>query len=115
MSSMEQPKTVPKLIPVKSSNVEAVGYDYETRYLYVKFLASDTSKRGALYRYSDVPKRVYERFLRAGSKGKYHWKYVRDKFDYSAWTGFGWRKEAALQRLSLQKKRRKSLYRSWSK
>lgn len=106
------PSTVPELISVKSSNVDSVGYDYDTRYLYVLFLSGDPRVRGTLYRYTDVPSRVYDRFLKSSSKGLYVWTYIRDKFHYAKWTGFGWRKESALKTLSAQKQRRKKLFKS---
>jgi hypothetical protein len=39
------------------------------------------------------------------------WANIRDKYPYAKWTGFGWRKETALKRMSTQKKSRKQYWR----
>jgi len=53
------------LIKVDSSMIYAVGYDEEAQILEVVF------KRTGVYRYHNVPKKVYEGLLKAASKGSY--------------------------------------------
>ena len=53
------------LIKVDSSMIYALGYDEEAQILEVVF------KRTGVYRYSNVPKEVYEGLMQADSKGSY--------------------------------------------
>lgn len=62
------------MIPVRSSNLESVGYD--GRNLYIRFL------NGGLYRYINVPKNVYSELLSAPSKGVYLTRFVKGKYPY---------------------------------
>jgi len=57
---------------VSSSNIASVGYDPESQVLEVEFHG------GGVYRYSSVPARVYDAFLRAPSKGSYFHSHVKD-------------------------------------
>ena len=61
------------MVPVKSSNVIAVGY--KSNKMYVEFASGH-------YEYDDVPKEVYDGFLASESKGKYMWANVRGKYEY---------------------------------
>ena len=54
-----------EMIPVSSSNLAAMGYDYDTSTLRIEFI-----KSGA-YIYQGVPAHVYEGLLTASSKGQY--------------------------------------------
>lgn len=54
-----------RLTRVSSHMVYAVGYDRESRALEVVF------QTGHIYRYEDVPYRVYRALLRAESKGTF--------------------------------------------
>jgi hypothetical protein len=107
---MRLPATVPSLVSVESSNVEAVGYDPKKRYLYIKFLPSEESYRGSVYRYSNVKEQIFNRLLSSASKGMFVWAHIRDKYPYAKWTGFGWRKQNTLQKMSIQKKNRKKRF-----
>lgn len=110
------PNIVPDLIPIDdSSNVRAIGYDSENKYLYVQFHPGSESERSPIYRYISVPENVYSRFIEAPSKGMFVWANIRDKYNYAKWTGFGWRKGPALQRMSAQKKRRKKTFKRWNR
>lgn len=60
--------------PVKSSNIEAVGYDESTKTLTIRF------KSGSTHSYADVDKLTYERLLSAQSVGKYFHANIRSKF-----------------------------------
>ncbi len=54
-----------KMHPVISSNVEAAGYDEETRTLRIKFVS------GATYEYAGISKTTYEGIFKAHSAGRY--------------------------------------------
>lgn len=60
--------------PVKSSNLEAIGYDEATRVLSIKF------KSGGTFKYAGVPPSVHEEFMKADSHGKFFHKHIRNKF-----------------------------------
>lgn len=54
-----------EMIQVSSSNLYAVGYDYDSATLRIQFL------NGGIYDYQGVSSDVYEGLLSAASKGKY--------------------------------------------
>lgn len=66
-----------KMRAVTSSNVAAIGYDKASLTLQVRFL------NGSLYHYHEVPVKLWNRFRRARSKGKFIWKNLRDVFPYT--------------------------------
>jgi hypothetical protein len=69
-----------KLQRVQSSNVFAIGYDYDTGTLRVQYLAGAGKKRhgaGAIYDYYDVTPKIWENFQNASSKGKWIWDHLR--------------------------------------
>jgi hypothetical protein len=59
-------RTMPDMIFVDSSNVEAVGYDSATQELHVRFL-----KSGETYVYYAVEEWVFQELMQSDSKGKY--------------------------------------------
>ena len=61
---------------VDSSNVEAIGYDAEQRELHVAFIKSGT------YIYLEVDEWVFQEFLQADSKGKYHHANIKDRYEF---------------------------------
>lgn len=61
----------PRLTPVESSAVAALGYDAASRTLFVRF------REGGLYAYLDVPREVARAFEAAPSKGGF----FRDEVD----------------------------------
>ena len=63
-----------KMLPVDSSNLEAVGYEQGT--LRVAF------RNGTEYEYFSVPEFVFESLLAASSKGQYHHRHVKGVYDY---------------------------------
>lgn len=65
--------------PVKSSNLESVGYDEKESILQVKFL---DRRSGKTYQYKDVPKMVYNEMVTASSIGSYFQKYIRPIYHY---------------------------------
>ena len=63
---------VPKLTPVKSSNIQSVGHnDYG---LFVRFAG------GGLYSYPGAPKSLYDQMVEAESVGKFFRAKVSGKF-----------------------------------
>ena len=60
--------------PVKSSNLESVGYDPATKVLEVGFHS------GRIYEYYGVPPRVHQELMSASSLGKYHASKIRDEY-----------------------------------
>lgn len=62
------------MTPVKSSNIEAVGYDAEKKILSVKF------KSGGTFQYGDVPEGVHKAFVGADSVGSYFHRHIRGNF-----------------------------------
>lgn len=62
--------------PVASSSIASVGYDDAEGFLELAF------QSGGVYRYSDVPRDVYEGMLGADSHGRYFHEHVRGRFDY---------------------------------
>lgn len=62
---------------VTSSNIISVGYDGKTETLEVEFI------RSGVYQYSDVPKDVYEDFIKASSIGKFFYANIKEKYSYN--------------------------------
>jgi|TARA_R110002111_G_scaffold181263_1_gene246821 hypothetical protein len=60
-----------EMIPVDSTNLSAIGYDYESGTLRIDFL------KGSSYEYYGVPAELYEGLLSAGSKGQYLNMYIK--------------------------------------
>lgn len=58
-------------LPVKSTNVKAVGYDAETKTLQVEF------KSGGIYQYAGVQPEMYADLLEADSVGRFVSQVVR--------------------------------------
>jgi len=66
------------LVPVKSSNISAIGYDELINNLYIKF-----KKTGKVYCYNSVPPALHEQLMKAESKGKFlNANIVAAKFSY---------------------------------
>lgn len=63
-------------IPVKSSLIMALGYDPETKRLYVTF------RGGRRYVYEAVPQEVVDGLENADSAGVYFLKTIRDNYDF---------------------------------
>ena len=56
---------------VRSSNLESVGYDPETRTLEIAFL------NGSIYQYANVPQNICEGLMKAASHGTYFDKRIK--------------------------------------
>ena len=60
---------------VKSSNVYSIGYDFTTNSLIIEFKSNK-----AIYLYFDVPIDVYDKFMRAESKGRFMGYFYKFKY-----------------------------------
>ena len=78
------------LVRVKSSNVWGYSYDIpedsDVGTLYVGF-KSPKGGKGDVYRYYDVPLKVYRKLITAPSKGRFVWRALRNTYKYSKLTG----------------------------
>lgn len=63
-----------QMIPVRSSAIEAVGYDPDTRRMRISF------KQGRTYDFCGVPPDVYQGLMSAGSIGSYYDRIIRDRY-----------------------------------
>ena len=86
--SPDDPLATGEMIPVESSNVHSIGYDWNESNpmkgtLKVRFLQSDRKRGGKAkvagpqYRYEDVHPYVFEAMRRASSKGTFVWDRLR--------------------------------------
>lgn len=68
---------MPKMEPVKSSNIAKVGYDGVARRLVIEFT------NGTTYAYEAVDRDVHRAFLAAESKGKFFTQQVRYRYKFA--------------------------------
>jgi len=61
-----------KRIPVTSSNLKAVGYEYGI--MEIEFL------NGSVYEYSEVPQEKFDDLMSAPSQGKYYNQYIKGEY-----------------------------------
>jgi hypothetical protein len=93
---VDHPIVTGEMIPTPhSSNVHSFGYDVEHAYLYVRFNAPAkdnvrTHSPGPIYRYHNVPARIFLAMIAAPSKGTFIWDSIRErgtlsghKYDYA--------------------------------
>ena len=62
---------------VQSSNIVSIGYDEVLYVLEVEFIGS------GIYQYADIPKEIYESFIKADSVGKFFYANIKGKYSYS--------------------------------
>lgn len=65
-----------EMVTVKSSNIDRVGYDEDSKTLAVEF------RTGATYHYFEVPKSVYEGLKSAESVGAYFAQNIKGSYAY---------------------------------
>jgi KTSC domain-containing protein len=63
--------------PVTSSAIERIDYDDRAQELRIAFVG------GNVYKYYGVPRPIYDRFLRARSKGAFFNLAIKDRFDFA--------------------------------
>ena len=61
---------------VKSSNINSIGYDLETRTLEIEFHS------GGVYQYYNVPENIYRGLMNADSYGSYFHKNIKSNYKY---------------------------------
>lgn len=64
-----------EMIPVRSSNLRAIGYDKKSKVLRIQF-----HDRGAIYDYQDVPAQVYSLMMLSNSVGTFFSEAVKPNF-----------------------------------
>jgi hypothetical protein len=65
-----------ELKEVKSSNIQAIGYDKDSQTLHVKFVGNN------VYEYAAVPQELFESFSGSESKGKFFAANIRGRFQF---------------------------------
>lgn len=68
---------LPEMKLIESTNLNEIGYDTETQTLYIRF------HDGGLYSYKEVPADVWEAFELANSKGRFFYKAIKGRFDFT--------------------------------
>jgi len=65
-------------IPVSSSNIRSIGYDFQSETLEVEFHSGD------IYQYFNVAKHLYRGLMNAASKGQFlnDYNYIRYNYRY---------------------------------
>jgi len=71
------PDSLPQIQRVRSSSVDAIGYDPEGGRLYVRFIGS-----GHAYVYRGVPNAVYRSLMGAESKGRFVNERIKGAYAY---------------------------------
>jgi hypothetical protein len=64
-------------LPVDSSLIRSIGYDFPNSILEVELLPS-----GRVYRYFDVPLSIYSELMAADSKGSFFNESIRDLYPF---------------------------------
>lgn len=67
---------LPRMVPLKSSNIEAIGHDGGKHELHVKF------KNGGHYVYENVHRVFFDNMCAAPSPGGYHETHVKTVFKH---------------------------------
>lgn len=63
------------MIRVRSSSINAVGYNPDTNHLYIKF--NNNSKT---YTFYNVPFQIYNELMAAASKGRYYHRNIEGRY-----------------------------------
>ena len=63
--------------PVESSSLASIGYDNATETLEIEF------RRGGIYQYYNVPSRIFDELMVAGSKGQFFHAYIKSTYSYA--------------------------------
>ena len=64
-------------LPISSSLIRSIGYDFPNSLLEVELLPS-----GRIYRYFDVPLSIYNELMAAESKGSFFNESIRDLYPF---------------------------------
>ena len=71
-----EPRAISR-VAVESSSIASVGYGRASKLLEIEF------RSGAIYRYRDVPKKVFKAFSTSQSKGHFFSAEIRGKYTYN--------------------------------
>lgn len=63
--------------PVKSSNIDSIGYDAASKTLEICF------KNGGVYQHAEVPQDAYDSLMSADSKGSHYAEHFRGKYPHT--------------------------------
>ena len=63
--------------PVKSSQIAYIGYEEDTKELFVTFT------NGSVYKYEDVPKYQFDSLMAATSVGRYFGDFIKNSYSYT--------------------------------
>lgn len=64
-------------VSIKSSNIKSASYETESKILTITF------NNSSIYKYYDVPWKIFARFRMSESQGKYFSKEINGKYKYS--------------------------------
>src|SRR5258707_14369021 len=70
-------RTMPEMIYVDSSSIEAIGYDADAGELHVRFLS------GASYIYRGVPAHIFDALMQSPSKGSFINREIKGVYQYT--------------------------------
>ena len=68
---------LPEMKLIESTNLHEIGYDAETQTLYIRF------DGGGFYSYEEVPADVWEAFESASSKGRFFYKAIKGRYNFT--------------------------------
>src|SRR3990167_7543576 len=71
-----------KQVRLESSNIRGVGYDPKTNVLEIEFHRKGKKKGSSLYKYSNFSESMYNKLIKANSKGKFFARNIRGKFKF---------------------------------
>jgi hypothetical protein len=63
------------MIRVRSSSIDAVGYNPDTNHLYIKFKNNPKN-----YTFYNVPSHIYNELMAAASKGRYYHRNIEGRY-----------------------------------
>jgi len=63
-------------INVRSTAIRKIGYDTQTRRMYIDFEDSDP-----VYTFCGVPEQIFREFVSARSVGQYYHHHIKDRYD----------------------------------
>ena len=91
-ASISSREITKNMVRVKSSNIWSYCIDiknYGDKFgtVYVQFKGKEGGPNGGLYRYYDIPIKLWRQWIGTTSKGHFFWKSIRNNFKYSKLTG----------------------------
>lgn len=65
-----------RMVAVKSSQLRSAGYDESKNELYIEFISVE------VYKYFNVPKRIFDSLLNSTTQGTYFYSRIRTDYKY---------------------------------